>query len=114
MDFAAYLEFLAIFPSPSVISLRSRRGPRGIEPFELDRYWRSNENFVPVRSRYVDDVVGRSQSSTERLRESHSGFWLLTSGFSYPAVFWRDIKGRSPLASYLPFVIEDRQFRLVK
>jgi len=54
-------------------------------------------------SRYVDDVVGRSQSSAERLRESHSGFWLLTSGFSYPAAFWRDIKGRSPLASYLSF-----------
>jgi len=24
-------------------------------------------------------------------------FWLLAPGFLYPAAFWRDIKGRSPL-----------------
>jgi hypothetical protein len=35
LNLAAYLEFLASFPPPSIAALRARKGPAGVKPFEL-------------------------------------------------------------------------------
>jgi hypothetical protein len=35
MNVAAYLEFLASFPPPSMTALRARKGPTGTKPFQL-------------------------------------------------------------------------------
>jgi hypothetical protein len=35
LNLAAYLEFLATFPPPSITALRARKGPAGVKPFEL-------------------------------------------------------------------------------
>jgi hypothetical protein len=70
----------------------------------LNRYAQRNENFVPVRSQDLNrcghqQVLGCAQEDNCRPFQANGvtkrTFWLLTSGFSYPAVFWRDIKGEA-------------------
>jgi len=39
------------------------------------------------------DPDSDSDPDSDPERIGVSAFWLLTSGFSYPAVLWRDIKG---------------------
>jgi hypothetical protein len=49
------------------------------------------EAFKYLADRFRRTTVDRSRPMASRKRM----FWFLTSGFSYPSVFWRDIKGEA-------------------
>ncbi len=60
-------------------------------PLILDRYGLRNENSVLVRSQSRRVIL-----EAVRVREKRDAlFWPLTPGSSYPAAFWRDIKGEA-------------------
>ena len=62
----------------------------------LDRYAKRKGNSVLVRSqKRAATCQNRRVEHTAADKRKHFAdpFWLLASGFSYPAALWRDIKG---------------------
>jgi hypothetical protein len=53
----------------------------------------------------------RSQRPAERLCPGNSGFRLLTSRFSYPAAFWRDIQGEA--LAWLRFMLQGNKLKCI-
>jgi hypothetical protein len=57
------------------------------------RYVPRNENFDLVRSQKHEARISVALKAARECKHCANPFWLLASGFSYPAAFWRDIKG---------------------